>query len=173
MEPHIYVENRAQAAIFEMEMKGQLSDGRWENSKPNNHWTTPCNAEAVVRPEKVGRDFCHTRGYNFGEKGLFEIVGERMTRFAQAAIAFPEVSIRTLSEYRWDFDDRLDAPISSRYSAEYAVKKGERRWRLLELVGVEDGEAFEAKLAATGYTAKDCKKDASRLTTCFRTKIEG
>lgn len=33
----INFKNRNQVALYEMELKGQLSDGYWENSRPRNH----------------------------------------------------------------------------------------------------------------------------------------
>lgn len=79
------VRNEAQRILFEEELKGQLSDGRWENSSPRDHWVPWCDATVVVDPENVGRDFWVQRdGYNFGEKALLEIIGDRMLGYVQA-----------------------------------------------------------------------------------------
>lgn len=81
------VRNRAQQLLFEGELKGQLSDGRWENSRPDNHWEPWCNATVVVNVENVGRNFYARRdGYCFTEKALLEIIGDRMLELVQAEI---------------------------------------------------------------------------------------
>lgn len=166
----LYVENRQQAAIYEWEMKGQMSDGRWENSRPHGHWRTPNDAVAVVRPAKIGRNFYVDRGYNFGEKELFEAVGERMTRFARIALAFPAISVQDLEPYRWDFDNDLRAS-RGHYSADYQAECNKRITELLALVGVADANEFESRVEAVTYTEKNCRRDASRLTKCFRTQL--
>lgn len=167
----LFVENRAQAAIYEFEMKGQMSDGRWENSRPMGHWRTPNEARVVVRPALIGRDFYVDRGYNFGEKELFEAVGERMTRYAKVALAFPAISIEALEAYRWDFDTNL-CEQRGVYSADYQKRKDAQIVELLALVGVRSAEEFESAVAAVAYTEKNCRRDASRLTKCFRTQLE-
>ena len=73
------VRNEAQKVLWVHELTGQLSDGRWENSKPNNHWRPWSDADVVVDPTNVGRDFYAQRdGYCFTEKDLLSIIGDRM-----------------------------------------------------------------------------------------------
>jgi hypothetical protein len=59
MNPTIGFKNRNQVILFEQELKGQISDGMWENSRPYNHWKTPCVAVAIVASTdaEVGRNF--------------------------------------------------------------------------------------------------------------------
>jgi hypothetical protein len=72
------VRTHAQKTLLKMELLGQLSDGRWENSRPHDHWEVWANAEILVGPN-VGRNFYPIRdGYCFTEKSLLEIIGERM-----------------------------------------------------------------------------------------------
>jgi len=47
----VYFKNLAQAVIYEGEIKGQLSDGHWENTRPFNHWEAPCRLEVAVDSE--------------------------------------------------------------------------------------------------------------------------
>jgi len=42
----LYVKNENQVALFENEIKGQISDGMWENASPANHWKVWCNTTA-------------------------------------------------------------------------------------------------------------------------------
>jgi hypothetical protein len=83
-----------QAVIFEHELKGQLSDGWWENASPNHHWSMWCSADVryITTSEDaalIGRDF-HPRkdSYNFTNEDLLEAVGRRMCLYAQIAKAF-------------------------------------------------------------------------------------
>jgi len=78
------VRNLAQKVLWEQELSGQISDGRWENSSPHSHWEPWCDATIVVDPEHVGRNFYARReSYNFSSKELLDIVGDRMLRYVQ------------------------------------------------------------------------------------------
>ena len=167
----LYVGTRAQAAIYEFEMKGQLSDGRWENSLPFNHWVIPANAQVVVRPEQVGRNFDVRRGYNFGERELFDAVGARMTRYVKVALAFPDVSIEALGAFRWHFNEDIGRELRG-YNPKYVEQFKLEIKTLLALVHVTNPDEFEARVDAITFTEKDCRREASKLTTCFRTRCE-
>jgi hypothetical protein len=81
----LYVANEIQKALFENELKGQLSDGMWENTNPHDHWQPWCRCQVVVRPTAVGRDFYAKKdNYNFSSKLLVECVGDRMLEIAQS-----------------------------------------------------------------------------------------
>lgn len=85
--------NTAQKTLWECELQGQLSDGRWENSRPMDHWMPWCKAEVVVDPEHVGRDFFVRRdGYCFTERDLLSIIGDRMLEYVRAATGNPAYS---------------------------------------------------------------------------------
>ena len=76
----------AQAALFEVELKGQLSDGHWENDR-RSCWQTWCSAEVRVGTE-VGRDFYVNRvNFKLDDPELLGVVGERMRLFAVLARA--------------------------------------------------------------------------------------
>lgn len=73
-----------QAAIFDLELTGQFSDGHWENLR-GNHWQPWCRAEVKVGPE-VGRTFHADKdNYNVAAKELLEVVGKRMMGYARIA----------------------------------------------------------------------------------------
>lgn len=87
------VRNLAQKILWEDELAGQISDGRWENSSPREHWVPWGRAEVVVDPDNVGRDFYAQRdGYCFTEKELLSIIGERMLDYVRVATGNPEYS---------------------------------------------------------------------------------
>lgn len=76
----------AQAAIFECELKGQISDGAWENL-PGDHWRDWCSATVLVG-ENVGVEgWARKDNYDFGRKDLVSVVGNRMKAYAKMALA--------------------------------------------------------------------------------------
>lgn len=73
--------NLVQVALFDEELRGQLSDGYWENTRPLDHWRPWCDATAVVakKGEIVGRNFYADKdNYAFDSSKLLECVGDRM-----------------------------------------------------------------------------------------------
>ena len=89
MKSFIAFPNFKQASIFENELKGQLSDGFWENARPYNHWESICAAEVKVS-DKPAKQFDQQKNYNFTDKALIDIVGERMWKYAIVADHFKE-----------------------------------------------------------------------------------
>lgn len=80
------VRNLAQKILWDDELCGQISDGRWENSSPRDHWEPWGRCEVVIDPDNVGRDFYARRdGYCFTEKELLSIIGERMLESVREA----------------------------------------------------------------------------------------
>lgn len=74
----IVFENEIQKILWENEICGQLSDGRWENARPWEHWEAWCDADVVVG-ENPGRDFSVKRDkYNLTDKILLEAMLYRM-----------------------------------------------------------------------------------------------
>lgn len=57
MTKRIVLASPSQVAIYRDELRGQLSDGMWENARPFNHWEKICDAEVTwsKNPEDWGR----------------------------------------------------------------------------------------------------------------------
>lgn len=87
--------NQAQAILFEYELKGQISDGHWENS-PGNHWQEPCRAKVIVDKMNPGKDFHSRRAYNFTDKELLDVVGKRMRSYVIIGELFGEEVLKDL-----------------------------------------------------------------------------
>jgi hypothetical protein len=77
--------NAVQAALFTCELRGQISDGYWENSTPHDHWKVWSTASISVDPKNVGINFYPSRKYNFNRKDLVDIVGYRMLNICNMA----------------------------------------------------------------------------------------
>lgn len=50
----IYFPNMASYLIYEFELSGQISDGKWENSRPYDHWKWVCHTEPKIDKNKIG-----------------------------------------------------------------------------------------------------------------------
>jgi hypothetical protein len=85
--------NQAQVALYEAEIKGQISDGNWENSNPHNHWEIPCKAKAFVAtcPEELGTNWIPVRYYDFANAELLEVVANRMIGYVKFYTLYPEI----------------------------------------------------------------------------------
>jgi hypothetical protein len=78
------VANAAQAVLFEEELKGQISDGMWENTVGTG-WEEWCDARVVVDPENIGRNWHPKKcNFNLSSKALLDVVGERMLDLVRA-----------------------------------------------------------------------------------------
>lgn len=115
MTNYLRVRNLAQKVLWEEELSGQISDGRWENSKPYDHWEYwHRNVEVIVDPEHAGRDFFVRRdGYCFTEKELLEIIGERMVNYVRVATGNPDYSEKDMIKDLRDLRKIIKISVSS------------------------------------------------------------
>lgn len=75
----IRVANQAQKWLLKDELQGQISDGKWENSGPSDHWQDWSGARVVVDPKNLGRNFSPVKdNYQLNAKDLLDVVGDRM-----------------------------------------------------------------------------------------------
>ena len=95
-----------QAALFNEELASQISDGHWENSRPNNHWRQISLAKGVVVPGAAlgPAGFYPRRKYNFNDGLLVECVGDRLLGYARA-VAGPDYSMKQLRKDLRDMSD--------------------------------------------------------------------
>lgn len=76
---------KVQATLFMLELRGQLSDGLWENLPVTKHYVPWYECEVKVG-ENVGRDFeVPYASYCFNSKKLVSVVGDRMLLYARLA----------------------------------------------------------------------------------------
>lgn len=166
--------NHAQEVLMECELKGQISDGRWENSRPYNHWQAICNAkithafDATNDHALVGKNFHPSRKYNFTDKDLLDCVANRMIGFVKFYTAFPNVSY----VHHWDFEfERSAHEITEnviRYMKGGAAYTTEKAKRIMYTVGAttidELTEAMQ-KVDQVEYTMKMLRKDLNEMKT--------
>lgn len=151
MKPIIRFRNKTQVILFECELKGQISDGNWENARPDDHWKTPCAAECRVATadENFGPNFIPKRTYNFSDPDLLAIVGDRMIAYVKASIAFPDLPVEAVC--------RVDLSSQSIFTSddEYWVRK---RKEIEDILGMTLSEA-RAAIDKVGFTRSDLKKE--------------
>lgn len=76
--------NAVQAVLWEKNLRGQISDGMWENAKPSNHWQVWGSAAVKVNPGNTGRNFPAAKdNYDFSSTTLWKYVGEQLLEAAQ------------------------------------------------------------------------------------------
>ncbi len=77
--------NNVQKTLWDNELTGQISDGMWENTRPYDHYRFWCRVESCVDPDNVGvsNAYYEKRNYNFVNKELIEIIGDRMCYMAR------------------------------------------------------------------------------------------
>jgi hypothetical protein len=180
MRDTITFETITQAAIFELEMKGQISDGKWENDAGSN-WPIWCDAKVKISDDEddLGRDFRVSKNLGFGSKSLFEIVGDRMTHYARMGLVadklFPELSLKKklriadlLEDCIWS-DDKpkwKGLPKWKRDSVaaneEWAQKYILPSWNKLMEAGVP-AILSAAVEAFNSYDEDDARKDTRRI----------
>lgn len=162
--------NADQVFLYECELKGQISDGYWENASPQDHYEVMCDAKAKVDEDNLGRNFTPLRRYNFAAPDLVNVVGDRMITFVQTKRVFPDL----------DFDDHWDwcledgAEDLRRLSESLPDRKywSEKIEKMEKFFGMSLEEA-EKKIKANPYSRKNLMrdlKDMSRIVNTLSSK---
>lgn len=63
----IHFENASAMVIYEWEMSGQISDGKYENSRPHDHWRWVCEVSNMLVDGTTG-----VEGYSFYRQNRFD-----------------------------------------------------------------------------------------------------
>lgn len=182
MRDTITFETITQAAIFELEFKGQISDGHWENDASSNYETW-CGATVLVsdNEDDLGRNFYVSKNLGFGSKTLFDIVGDRMEHYGRMALVadrlFPEKSTKDklniaslLEDCVWsetgpDGDDRPAWKGLPKWRREHIAKGN--CWYLDEWNAICDAGPIKVLEVACDafidFTEDDARKDTRRI----------
>lgn len=164
--------NAAQAILFECELKGQISDGHWENSRPHNHYKIMCNAKATHAFDAdsveavIGKNFNPMRKYNFNDKFLVDCVGDRMIGFVKFYTAFPNISF----DNHWDFDFAetaqeivLSVSRGLNEASGYYREKAERIMKTLNVNTIDELTEAMQKVDQVKYDKKMLRKDLKQM----------
>lgn len=154
------VRNIAQKVLLENELFGQISDGMWENTSPNDHWEVWSECKVVVDENNLGRNFYARKdNYNLNSSSLLEIVGDRMLAYVRIA---KHLNIEKLpSCLNW-----------IAWSRKYPTTQGEYYDNLRsELSEYPVETIIDVANDESAYSMKDMKKDLADLKKIFKTKI--
>lgn len=160
--------NAAQAILFECELKGQISDGHWENSRPYDHYRIMCDAKvthafhADSDGAVIGKNFTPKRKYNFNDKSLVDCVGQRMISYVKFYTAFPGISF----DNHWDFDFAETAQeITLSVSRGLNEASGYNRgiMKTLNVTTIDELTKAMQKVDAVEYTMKMLRKDLKAM----------
>ena len=141
----IVLNTSSAAAIWQVEITGQLSDGMWENSTPLKHWQPWCDLVVLVdkeaAPHVVGPYF-PKKNYNL--RKLFNIGGENPTEVRDRMVQIGRMAcaMEHLSTDKYDHNilhAAIYMPVSLGVPS-YALGY----WRKCKESGVwpDDGETF-------------------------------
>lgn len=160
--------NRAQVTLYEAELKGQISDGAWENATPNDHWHIPCEATAFVAesPTQLGTNFNPIRYYDFARKDLLDVVELRMLKFVKVYTLFWEKDPDY--KHHWDLEvlgsvHDVDILFSRAGTDDYYTKKLERLYVLLGFQTKDEFVEAVARVTNVAYSPQDLRKDLQEM----------
>lgn len=164
----IFFSSVTQAALFEEELKGQFSDGYWENSRPNDHWKFWCDLDVRVHPAgQEPRVETSTpwaiKKRSYGISKLYECVGDRMLAIGRLARATLVAGVDIASFPHGDFRGAAeDMPATLE---EWRQCKASGKWkydfvgRYMERITDELAVAFYA----ASYTQRDLSRDVAAI----------
>lgn len=170
MQNILFTRNVEQAALFEFELSGQISDGFWENARPYDHWQVWCDAQVAVATEgQVGCTFYARRSnYNFANPELLDVVGYRMLGIARIARNLGLDVARTVHAL-YVLDTEADAEgnpmINLTGEGDYFDKK---RAAFATL----DADAINAALKDQSYSYRDMVADLRDLSRIIKIRVE-
>lgn len=159
-----------QKVLFDCELRGQLSDGYWENAAPHDHWRPWCKAETAIDPDNLGRSF-YTRkdNYNFASRDLLDSVGHRMINYVRAARLFSAEDAKVLVDALFDFDGNFDGMPPNDRTGDYwdGVRSSVYHICTAHKILWPDVEGL---LAAVPYTMTDLRRDLKAMMVIVRIK---
>ena len=92
-------DNESQKILFDTEIRGQLSDGYWENARPHGHWKPWCHADAIVDAKNPGRSFLVMKeNYALDSAELLGWIGDRMIDAVRKGTGNADYSKRDLKK---------------------------------------------------------------------------
>lgn len=125
----MYLTSKTAVALWNNELTGQISDGMWENTKPDDHYEFWCDTEAVYHPtnvEVVTETPWRIRKSNYSFSKLIEYVGDRMLNLGRLTKVTGEIYAHLReSEYLPETEEAfLKLRQSEKYPGEYVKKIG-------------------------------------------------
>lgn len=165
----IKLANQNQALLFELELKGQISDGYWENASPSGHWILPCKAEVQIDPVEQGINFWTRRAYNFASAQLLKYIGNRMQQYILLAKKFPSLSRETLRNS--DFGEWIWTHKVGEIMPEWQRKFLDEMSIVCGVHNHKEMQALLTSLDPNTYPMKELRKDLKAISQTFKQQL--
>ena len=161
--PTLTFRTRDQAVLFDQELDGQISDGKWENSSPMNHYESFTNVEIKTGDDPGTEDLRLRRHYGFNSSDLKEAVSDRMKdRVKTARVLGNKLSsehLRFVSDYLMDDLDRMKDPGTDNYY----IEKRDELYKILGAHSPDELQKIYDRISAVNYTDKDLSRDLKEI----------
>lgn len=156
----IYLPTPSAIAVWKNEILGQMSDGAWENTNPQNHWEywSDLNVQQGAPGLKADRSPVKT-GYNLA--GLLQYVGDRMVAYGRMGKALgasaPDDAVRAAEYMPETLEQWQQAKQSNNWQYDFVSK----------YMGAVT-EDMAKKFYNTTYTERDLRRDLSFMKTAMK-----
>lgn len=149
--------NKSLHTLWVHEIVGQLSDGMWENTYPNDHYKFWCNLEPRVGQCNQIFLVNHSRPQknNYGLTRLIDCVGDRM----RAAVVMAEITDNHVAIGAAEY--LLTAGSYSKFVDTLKAYNNDFWNKLIDAITPEIAENFFAQIEH--YTVKDLRKDLQSI----------
>lgn len=161
--------NNPQVILYECELKGQISDGHWENARPMDHWKIMTDAKAIEDPSNLGPNFYPKRKYNFAAKDLVEVVDDRMIWWVKFYSMFPDIPLN--EHWTYDLSDGSD----DIHFILSGAREGEKHW-IDKLKKIKAGtgysdlfDLYKDVTARVSYTKNNLLRDLKQMSSIVNT----
>lgn len=164
----LFVNNMSQAALFVMEISGQISDGKWENSRPYDHWKWVCHTDIKLSDKNCYTGGMHLKRYKvntlFNEFMKYgEIWPMRMYYYAKFGTILEEKYINDLEEMRMHIEQiGFNENINTLEELKSSLKDYQLKYWKPEFDEVFSTENI-MKFRKSEYSIKDMKNDLAKL----------
>jgi hypothetical protein len=157
----IFLPTTSSFLLWDWEITGQLSDGAWENTKPDDHWIFWANLEPKLGQPQVQSDQRPLKtGYNLSS--LLEYVGDEMLKYGRFGKAIGQNVIDMKTNKR----SIIEAfPEEGPFELEEFKNNIMKKRNYLNNPSYWEGITQEMinKYYATKYEIKDLRKDLSSI----------
>jgi hypothetical protein len=174
----LFVRNGAQKVLFDEFLMGQISDGLWENTKPDDHWVAWAECDVVVgsgMPTRVGRTWAYAikDNYQLNDRRIMEIFAAEMIAKVRELTSYTRYDrsdldrdLRDLKKIMKTVTPRDDSPLRKQMEQAAAANEANRQLdssdRAVDLEEQAD-ESAPAARRANDYRTLDEMALAERL----------
>lgn len=153
-------------ALWKFEVVGQLSDGHWENTTPNDHWKfwhdllpvlleDPCTTSLVELNQQHKPVL--KNAYNIVD--LAEVLGDRMVRLGRLARSAPQ--LLRYGTFVRDVVSNCDEDVPDNFAIYLTKQKAGKKM----LMSTPQAAVYYA----TEYNRKDLRKDLRKISKLMKT----